>query len=98
MGITSAERQRVLEILSSAAYSKTAREYDRSLDDLRNTKIKSVIDYVMANWHPIKEQWVTCYKDSVFNLIIIIIIIKKDNLYSVNSSVGFNNALQYFKC
>lgn len=68
MGVTSAERMRVLEILSSAAHSKTTNEYERCLEDLKNIKIKSVVDYVIANWHPIKEQWVTCYKDKVLNL------------------------------
>lgn len=43
MGITSAERLRVLEILSSLAHSKTEHEYERHLDKLKNTNIRSVI-------------------------------------------------------
>ena len=68
MGITSAERLRVLEILSSLAHSKTAGEYEEHLDELKNTKIRSVVDYVLENWHPIRQQWVACFKDKHLNL------------------------------
>ena len=68
MGITSAERLRALEIMSSLAHSKSLSEYAKHLDELKNTNIKSVIDYVLQNWDPIKDQWVSYFKDRQFNL------------------------------
>lgn len=50
------------------AHSKTAAEYDKSLDELKSSNMKSVIEYVLQNWDPIKDQWVTCFKDTSFNL------------------------------
>ena len=35
---------------------------------LKYTKIDSVVTYFLENWDPIKEQWVTCFKDTAFNL------------------------------
>lgn len=68
MGITSAERLRVLEIVFSLAHSKTVGEYEKHLDELKQSNIRSVTDYVMENWHPIREQWVACFKDKHMNL------------------------------
>ena len=68
MGITSAERLRVLEILSSLAHCKSEGEYEKHLDELKQTNFRSVIDYFMENWHPIREQWVACFKDKHLNL------------------------------
>ena len=68
MGITAAERLRALEILSRIAHSKSQQAYDKHLNELKNTKLKSVIDYVLINWEPIKKQWVTCFKDEYLNL------------------------------
>ena len=49
MGITSAERLRALEILSSLAHSKTAGEYEKHLDELKQTNFRSVLYYVLEN-------------------------------------------------
>ena len=68
LGISSAERLRALEILSSMAHSKTATEYHKALDELKSSNMKSVIEYVVQNWDPIKDQWVACFKDKAFNL------------------------------
>ena len=68
MGITSAERLRALEILSSLAHSKTLSEYETHLDKLKHKNITSVIEYVMESWRPIREQWVACFKGKHFNL------------------------------
>ena len=68
MGITSAERLRVLEILSSLAHCKSEGEYEKHLDELKQTNFRSVIDYFIENWHPIREQWVACFKDKHLNL------------------------------
>ena len=67
MGITSAERLRVFEILSSLAHCKSEGEYEKHLDELKQTNFRSVIDYFMENWHPIREQWVACFKDKHLN-------------------------------
>ena len=50
------------------AHSKTAGEYKKHLDELKQTNLRSVIDYVLENWHPIREQWVACFKDKHLNL------------------------------
>ena len=67
LGISSAERLHVLEILQAMATSRSASEYDKHLTSLKNTNMQSVIDYVLENWDPIKEQWVAYYKDKSFN-------------------------------
>jgi len=68
MGITNAERLRILEILSALAHAKSPDEYDTNLQVLKNTKIKSVVDYFLKSWHPIRDQWVSFFKDLHMNL------------------------------
>ena len=60
--ITSTERSHCLEILQAIAYSNTEDEYNSNVNVLRNTKIKSVIDYCQENWLPVKEQCMKCFK------------------------------------
>ena len=67
MGISSAERYRCLEILTQLAYSKSPSSYECHLQALNNAS-KSVKEYIEINWLPIKEQWVSCYKDNDLNL------------------------------
>ena len=67
MGITSAERIRCLEILSKMAYSRTPGEYAKHHTEL-DTVSRSVRIYIDINWVPIKEQWVSCFKDDTLNL------------------------------
>ena len=50
------------------AHSKTATEYHKALDELKSSNMKSVIEYLLQNWDPIKDQWVACFKDKAFNL------------------------------
>ena len=68
MVISSAERLRALKILSRMAHSITSTEYDQGLDELKTPTMKSVSEYILQNWDPIKEQWVACFKDKTFNL------------------------------
>jgi zinc finger SWIM domain-containing protein 3 len=68
MGITSSERNRALEIIRNIVYSKSQDAYEANISLLKDTKWKAVKEYFFDNWHPIKEQWVSCFKDSVFNL------------------------------
>ena len=68
MSISSAERNRVLEIIQSIAYANSEEAYKVNLKLLQNTKLHTVVDYFMENWDSIKEQWVMFYKDQSFNL------------------------------
>ena len=67
MGISSDERYRCLEILTELAYSRSSKEFEKHLQALENTS-SSVKEYIEINWVPIKEQWVTCFKDNTMNL------------------------------
>ena len=53
------------QILSSLAHSKAGREYERHREELKHIDIRIVIDYVMENWHPIREQWVLASKTNI---------------------------------
>lgn len=68
MGITSDERDRALEMITKIVYSKSEEAYEANVEELKAAKWKAVADYFLDNWHPIKEQWVACFKDLVFNL------------------------------
>ena len=68
MSISSAERNRVLEIIQSIAYVNSEEAYKVNLRLLQNTKLYTVVDYFTENWDSIQEQWVMFYKDQSFNL------------------------------
>ena len=59
LGITSAERSLVLEII----HAKMAVGYAELHQDLVGANLKSVNDYFDTNWHPIREQWVDGLKN-----------------------------------
>ena len=61
MSISSAERNRVLEIIQSIAYANSEEAYKVNLKILQNTKLHTVVDYFIENWDSIKEQWVMFY-------------------------------------
>ena len=63
LGITSAERSFVLEIIQKIAFARTAVEYDELHQDLIGANLKSVSYYFNTNWHPIREQWVDGLKN-----------------------------------
>lgn len=63
LGITSAERSLVLEIIQKMAFARTALEYDELHQDLVGANLRSVSDYFNTNWHPIREQWVDGLKN-----------------------------------
>ena len=58
MNITSAQRMSVLEILSKLVYAQDEENYHIYYQQLKDTKIKSVIEYYDQNWHGIRSQWV----------------------------------------
>lgn len=67
MGISSDERYRCLEILTEIAYSRSSKDFEKHLQALENPS-SSVKEYIETNWVPIKDLWVTCFKDNTMNL------------------------------
>lgn len=63
VGITSAERYMVLEIVQRMAYSTNEEMYMKCYKELKETKWTKVIEYFNSNWHEIREQWVNGFKD-----------------------------------
>ena len=66
MSISSAECNRLLNIIQSIAYANSEEAHEVNL--LQNTKLHTVVDHFMENWDSIEEQWVMFYKDQSFNL------------------------------
>ena len=58
MGITAAQRMCVLEIISKLVYSQDQQNYHVHYQHLKETNLKSVIEYYDQNWHDIRSQWV----------------------------------------
>jgi len=67
MGISAAQRVTVLEIISKLAYAKDEEDYRKYYQQLRDTKLKRVIEYFDDNWHEIREQWVEGFKQESCN-------------------------------
>ena len=63
VGITSAERYMVLEIVQRMVYSTNEEMYMKYYEELKETKLTKVIEYFNSNWHEIREQWVNGLKD-----------------------------------
>ena len=68
LGITEEERDSSLQILQSLAYAKSPDEYENLHRKLLNEAPRSVLDYFTKNWHPLKEEWVHCFKSYNYNL------------------------------
>lgn len=64
LGVTTAERNLVLEIIQKMVYAKNEDEYSILHSELAETNLKSVTEYFDTNWHPIKEEWVECLKSN----------------------------------
>ena len=58
LGISQAERQLALEILSKIVYSKTEASYEELKKQLQDSVPNSVYDYFIKNWDGIKMEWV----------------------------------------
>lgn len=56
-GITTAQREVVLDIMVNMAYSRNSKEYDMLYAKLRNLNLPGVIKYFDENWHTIKNEW-----------------------------------------
>ena len=68
LGIRPGERDHALEILTKLVYSKSETEYIQNYEFLRNSGLQTVIDYYNTNWHPIRHEWVECFKGANFTL------------------------------
>lgn len=68
LGISPGEREHALEILTKLAYSSSAAEYAQHYQDLQDSRLRSVIAYYNSNWHPIRHQWVECFKGANFTV------------------------------
>lgn len=62
------ERDHVLELITKLAYSKSEVKYDQNYKMLLKSGLHSVISYYNTNWHPIRHEWVECYKGINFTL------------------------------
>ena len=62
------ERTLCLQILQKKVFSKSADEYELYYDELKETKIHSVLQYFDKNWHPIKNEWVVCFQSKFMTL------------------------------
>lgn len=68
LGLLSGERDHALELISKLVYSKSESEYNDYYKDLLKSNLKSVILYYNTNWHPIRHEWVECFKGINFTL------------------------------
>ena len=69
MVISVGQRTHALEMFQKMAYSKSIEEYDGYYTDLKSSSPRSVVSYYDSNWHPIREQWVMCMKNSSGNFL-----------------------------
>ena len=49
-------------------YSSSSQQYEDNYKDLKVSGLKSVIDYYDTNWHPIRHEWVECFKGANFSV------------------------------
>ena len=69
LGISQAERQLALEILSKIVYSKTEASYEELKKQLQDSVPNSVYDYFIKNWDGIKMEWVEGLKSGSCNFL-----------------------------
>ena len=62
LGLLSGECDHALKLLTRLAYSSSEEKYDDHYKDLKMSGLKSVIEYYDINWHPIRHEWVECFK------------------------------------
>lgn len=66
--LRSGERHHALEMITKLVYSKSDKEYNENYKMLLRSGLQSVITYYNTNWHPIRYEWVECYKGVHFTL------------------------------
>lgn len=62
------QRTLCLQILQKIVFSKSADEYELNYEELKQTKINSVMEYFNKNWHPIKNEWVVYFQSKFMTL------------------------------
>ena len=68
LSIRAGEREHALELITAIAYSKSELKYNENYQLLLQSGMQSVISYYNNNWHPIRYEWVECYKGVNFTL------------------------------
>ena len=69
LGISQAQRQLALEILTKIVYSKTEASYQELKKQLEDSTPKSVYDYFEKNWDAIRMEWVEGLKSGSCNFL-----------------------------
>ena len=64
MHIRLEQKNLCLELIQKLAYSSSEEMYSQNLEQLKQTGIQPVIDYICHSWDPIKDQWVIGLKQS----------------------------------
>ena len=54
--------------MTRLVYSKSETEYNQNYQVLLGSGLRSVIEYYNSNWHPIRHQWVECFKGANFTM------------------------------
>ena len=67
-GITSGERDLVLDMMSRLTYARSLAKYTAVYDELMECGLETVIRYFNTNWHSSKDEWVEGLKGQVFSL------------------------------
>ena len=68
LGITSGEKQTILELLQKIAYAKSTDDYEMQYNHLVSVMPPRVASYYNKQWHNIKEEWVEGLKKKSMNL------------------------------
>ena len=68
LGICNAERIRCLEIITKIIHASSEESYNTLRDELHRSRIVSVVEYFEENWHPIRQEWVECFKSKNLTL------------------------------
>ena len=68
LGLSPGERDHALDIMTYLVYSKSEAEYMymQHYQMLLDSGLKSVVYYYNSKWHPIRHQWVECFKGANF--------------------------------
>lgn len=56
-GVTTEQRNNVLDILQRLAYSESSQSYDNVYKELCDLNLQHVTSYFNENWHGIKDEW-----------------------------------------
>ena len=68
LGLLSGEQDHALKLITKLVYFKSEVEYSGHHKDLLKSNLKSVVLCYNANWHPIRHEWVECFKGINFTL------------------------------